>query len=248
MGAVAQAVVQGVQDQVALDIADGAADQRAGDGGGGDHGALHAGILRRRRRRVADLGAVRQADGFRARSPDPAASSTARWMVFSSSRTLPLQVWRQQQALGLGRDRAIGHAIGFGIFAREVVGQGADVLGPLAQRGQAQVHDIQAIEQVFAEGAVLDRLGQVAVGGGDDADVHLDRLGAADAVDLALLDGAQQLGLQAGIHLADFVQQQGAAIGFLELADAPGDGAGEGAFLMAEQFGFQQVFREWRRS
>ncbi len=91
---------------------------------------------------------------------------------------------------------------------------------------------------------MLDRFGQVAVRGGDDADVDLDRLGAADAVDLALLDGAQQLGLQARIHLADFVEQQRAAIGFLELADAPCDGAGEGALLVAEQLGFQQVLRD----
>ncbi len=38
-----------------------------------------------------------------------------------------------------------------------------------------------------------------------------------------------------------FVQQQRAAVCFLELADAPGDGAGEGALLVAEELGFQQV-------
>ncbi len=121
-------------------------------------------------------------------------------------------------------------------------------LRPLAQGGQAQIDHVQAIEQVFAEGAVLDRVGEIAVRRGDDADIDLDRLGAADAVDLAFLDGAQQLGLQPRIHFADFVQQQRAAIGFLEFADAPGDGAGEGAFLMAEQFGFEQIVREWRRN
>ena len=151
----------------------------------------------------------------------------------------------QQQPLGRRRDRArYGTPLASAYLLGEMLGQGADVLGPLAQRGQAQIHDIQAIEQVFAERAVLDGFRQVAVGGGDDADVDLDRLGAADPVDLALLDGAQQLGLQARVHLADFVQQQRAAIGFLELADAPGDGAGEGALLVAEQFGFQQVFRD----
>ncbi len=70
--------------------------------------------------------------------------------------------------------------------------------------------------------------------------------GAADAVDLALLDRAQQLGLQPRIHLADFVEQQRAAVGLLELADAPRDGAGEGALLVAEQFGFQQVLGDRR--
>src|SRR6185503_19108424 len=113
--------------------------------------------------------------------------------------------------------------------------------GTLAQRRQAQIDDIQAIEKIFTESAVLDGFRQVAVGGGDDADVHLNRLGAADAVDLPLLDGAQQLGLEARVHFADFVQQQGATGGFLELADAARDGAGKGALLMAEQFRFQQV-------
>ena len=46
------------------------------------------------------------------------------------------------------------------------------------------------------------------------------RLRAADAVDHALLDGAQQLGLQPHVHLGNFVEQQRAAVGFLELADA----------------------------
>ena len=43
------------------------------------------------------------------------------------------------------------------------------------------------------------------------------------------------------LHLADLVEQQGAAVGRLELADAAGEGAGEGALLVAEQFRFQQV-------
>ena len=83
---------------------------------------------------------------------------------------------------------------------------------------------------------------QVAVGGGQDAHVHLDRRCAAQPVDLALLQRAQQLGLQAHVHLADLVQQQGAAAGGLEFADAARQGAGEGALLVAEQFRLQQVF------
>ncbi|MNQ95635.1 hypothetical protein D3C85_1112010 [compost metagenome] len=49
--------------------------------------------------------------------------------------------------------------------------------------------------------------------------------------------------MQAGVHLADFVQQKRAAVGLLELADAAGHGAGEGALLVAEQLGFQKVVR-----
>ena len=117
-------------------------------------------------------------------------------------------------------------------------------LRPLAQRRHAQIDDVEAEIEILAESALAHRLLEVAVRGGDDADVDLHRLGAADAVDLALLDGAQQLGLQARMHLADFVEQQGAAIGFLELADAARDGAGEGALLVAEQLAFEQVLRD----
>src|SRR3546814_16261415 len=81
----------------------------------------------------------------------------------------------------------------------------------------------------------------IAVGGGQQADVHLDRLAAADTVDLALLDGAQQLGLQARMHFGDFVEQQGAAVGLLELAAAARHRSGEGALFVAAQLGLQQA-------
>ena len=55
---------------------------------------------------------------------------------------------------------------------------------------------------------------------------------------------AQQFRLQTDVHFGNFVEQQGAAMGCLELAEAAGDGAGKGTFFVAEQFGFQQVFRD----
>ena len=115
---------------------------------------------------------------------------------------------------------------------------------PLAQRRQLQGEHVQAEQQVVAEAALGHRALEVAVARGDQADVDLDRLAAADAVDLALLDRAQQLGLQARVHLADLVEQQRAAVRLLELADAPRDRTGEGAPLVAEQLRFQQVLRD----
>ena len=64
----------------------------------------------------------------------------------------------------------------------------------------------------------------------------------ADRVDLALLQRAQQLHLRVERQLADLVEEQRAAVGLLELADALVDGAGEGALLVAEQDAFDQVF------
>ena len=91
---------------------------------------------------------------------------------------------------------------------------------PFAQRRDFQVHDIEAEQQILAERAVAHRFGEIAVRGGDDADVDRHRPGAADAVDDALLDGAQQLGLQPHVDLGNLVEQQRAAVGLLELADA----------------------------
>ena len=42
-------------------------------------------------------------------------------------------------------------------------------------------------------------------------------------------------------HVADFVQEEGAAVGLLELAQAPRNGAGERALFVAEKLGFDQL-------
>ncbi len=84
---------------------------------------------------------------------------------------------------------------------------------------------------------------EVLVRGGDHAHVDLDRHLAADPVELALGQHAQQAGLQLRRHVADFVEEQRAAVGLLEAAAAQRVGAGEGALLVAEQFGLEQVAR-----
>ncbi|OIQ81875.1 hypothetical protein GALL_363420 [mine drainage metagenome] len=118
-----------------------------------------------------------------------------------------------------------------------------NVLAPFAQRRQAQADDVEAMEQVLAELPLLHPLLQVLVGGGDDADMRLDRVVATHAIEVSIGQHAQQPGLQLVRHIADFVEKQRAALGLLE-APAPGRlRAGEGAALMAEQFALQQVSR-----
>ena len=129
----------------------------------------------------------------------------------------------EQDLARLGRDRPQRHAVDLGVFLGEMVGQRQDVARPLAQGRQAQMHDVQAVEQVFAERTLAHRIAEIAVRGRDDPQIDLDRLRAADPVDHPLLQGAQQLGLQPDVHLGDLVEQQRAAMGLLELADAPRD-------------------------
>ena len=67
-----------------------------------------------------------------------------------------------------------------------------------------------------------------------------DRRAAADALDLALLEDAQELRLDLQRQLADLVEEERAPVGQLEEADPPGDGAGEGALLVAEELALDQ--------
>ncbi|MNN24500.1 hypothetical protein D3C81_1379350 [compost metagenome] len=79
------------------------------------------------------------------------------------------------------------------------------------------------------------------MGGGDHADIHRGRFGSAQAQHFALLQHAQQAGLQRYRHVADLVEEQGAGVCCFDQADlAALARAGEGAFLIAEQFTFQQ--------
>ena len=116
-----------------------------------------------------------------------------------------------------------------------------DVFTPLAQRRHLDGQYIDAVEKIFAEIAVSDLFGEVAVGGADDAGIDFDRLGAADGIEGAVLECAEQFGLGFEWHFADFVEEQGAAVGHLHLAEMAFGRAGKGAFLVAKQFALEQL-------
>ncbi len=82
---------------------------------------------------------------------------------------------------------------------------------------------------------------QQTVGGGQNAQIELQGAPATDPLHLALLQHAQNLGLQRQRHLGNLIEQQGATVGLLEFARLALVGAGEGALLMAEQRRFEHV-------
>ena len=84
--------------------------------------------------------------------------------------------------------------------------------GALAQRRHVDGDQVDAVEQVLAELAALDQLGQVAVGGRDDAHVHRAGLARAEHLVGAVLQHAQQLHLRAGVEFADLVEEDRAAV------------------------------------
>ena len=79
------------------------------------------------------------------------------------------------------------------------------------------------------------------MGRGDNAHVHPDRHLATDAVELALGKNTQQACLQRGRHVADFVEEQGSAVGLFKAANAARIRACKRAFLVAEQLGLEKL-------
>jgi hypothetical protein len=82
------------------------------------------------------------------------------------------------------------------------------------------------------------------MGGGDHPHVGALELATADALELATLEATQQLLLELERQLAELIQEQGAAVCFLERTDARRAGAGERAALVPEQIALDQVVRD----
>jgi hypothetical protein len=144
--------------------------------------------------------------------------------------------------------RICGGSIPFSLAnrARKWLASSGNVAGALPERGKPDREDVEAVVQVGAEAAGLHLVVEVEVGGGDEAEVHRDLAGAADALDLLLLQHAQQPHLDGVADGRDLVQEEGASVRLLEEATLVGHGAGEAALGVAEQLRFQQRLRQCR--
>ena len=174
-------------------------------------------------------------------------TATSRSMRFSSSRMLPGHQYDWQDLQGGIGDAAHRLAELAAVALEEQPRELREIVDALAQRRHADRNDVDAVVQVLAEAAVLDRLLEIDVGRRHQAEIGLDRLAAADALDLALLNRAQQLGLQVEAQVTNLVEEQGAAGGELELAELLFVRARERAALVAEQRALDQLVRDRRR-
>jgi serine/threonine protein kinase len=123
----------------------------------------------------------------------------------------------------------------------EVLREQRNVVSPLAQRRQLDACHGQAMEEVIAKTTLLHLALEIAPGGQEQSHVATNGLRPAHAPDLGALDRAQQLRLQWQIQIADFVDEQGSALGELEQPFSRRRRAGEGAALVSEQLGLDQA-------
>src|SRR5260370_5374384 len=131
----------------------------------------------------------------------------------------PLRVFELVARFGADRVGPRAHLLRR--LADEVTRQLRDIFAPLAQRRHLDRDYAKAEVQVLAEFALRDQDLEVLVGRGDYARLQLERLDAADPVELALLQHAQQLRLQLDRQVANFVEEDRAGVGHLEFAGSP---------------------------
>src|SRR5208283_6200677 len=98
----------------------------------------------------------------------------------------------------------------------EVCNKDRDIVLALAERRNAKTHDVEAIEKILAKTLGLDFGGEIAIGGGDDAEVRSALAEAADGTELLLLQDAKQFHLEIERQFTDFVKERGTAIGGIQ--------------------------------
>ena len=121
-----------------------------------------------------------------------------------------------------------------------------NVLTPIAQRRYGDGKHVEPVVQVATETTLTDFLGQVAIGRRNDADVDVDGARAAEPFDLALLQHAEQLGLELERQLPDLVEEDRSAVGELETANLRRMRARKRAALAPEELALHQVRRQRR--
>ena len=145
----------------------------------------------------------------------------------------------QQRQCG-GVDALLVPGQPLGDLREEALDERGDVLGAFPECRQGDLDHLQAVVQVLAEAPLLDLGLEVAMGRRDDANVDLDRRVAADPLEGVLLQDAEDLGLRLRGHVADLVQEEGALVGRLELADPARVGAGARALLVPKELALDE--------
>ena len=125
---------------------------------------------------------------------------------------------------------------------QEMFRQHRDVIRSLPQCRRAELHHVQPVIKVFTEIVLANSVDNVAIRRGDEPDIDTQFLVAADPREGAILQKTQQLGLQRAAHVADFVEENGPAIGLFNASRLLFQRAGKRALFVAEQFAFEQRF------
>ena len=134
--------------------------------------------------------------------------------------------------------------VSIGDHRQEMVQQRRNVLRTLAQRGQVDPHDVQAMIEVAAEFSQPDHVRQVLVRSGQKARIDLHRHRLAHGHYFMLLQHAEELGLQGKRKLADFIEKDRSSLRRPEHAEHGLFGARERPAHVAEKLAFKETLAD----
>ena len=124
---------------------------------------------------------------------------------------------------------------------QQVSHQGRDVFNPLTQWSQVNAKGPQPIKEILAKPPFPQLVLQHAIGRRDNANVNLPELRRPDGVQFSLLENAQQLDLQRGSDVGDFVEKHRPARGLREQSRAVTVGSRKRTAGVAKQLGLDQA-------
>src|SRR4051794_15785179 len=100
--------------------------------------------------------------------------------------------------------------------------------------------NVEAVEEVLAEPALLDERQQLLIGRRDHADVDVDLAARPKRRHFSRLQRAQNLGLRRQRHVADLVEQQSSAVREPQFPRITRQRAGECTLIVAEELALEQ--------
>ena len=159
---------------------------------------------------------------------------TERSITFCSSRMLPGHGYDcRRSRLACRSPNALPGPAGEALD--EIAHEQRNVVAAIAQRRHRHRKDVEAIEEIRAKRPGRDRGLEITVGCGNDSHIRFQRPGAAHALELALLQHAQQRALSLRWQLADLVQEDRATFRQFEAPDSPLHRARERALFVTEE-------------
>ena len=130
----------------------------------------------------------------------------------------------------------------FVVLLGEEIGEGEDILFAFPKGWRFNRYGVQAIEQIFAKMTLGDGLVNVLVRGRDNSYVDLDGLHPTQPLKFLFLKNTEDLGLGAGAHIPNFVEEKSSSARLLEAPDPLTFRSRKCPLFVPKQFAFEQIF------
>src|SRR5262249_41760842 len=134
--------------------------------------------------------------------------------------------------------------LGMTLIAKELLGEGEDVLRTLPQRWHAKGQHLEPVVQVLAEEPTANLLSQLPMRRAHHAHVHREGAGVAHPPDLTILENPEELRLERQRHLGNLVEEERPTVRRLEQSSLGGRRSGERTADVAEELRFEELAGE----